>query len=272
MAEKPGGVKISEGWGFYANIIQMNIDIKQHNIEIQKNLESWQKKPLLREIYKGFYDLILSWVRQDLKGETVELGSGIGNFKSVYPTCIATDIFPNPWVDQVESAYKLSFPDNSVSNLIMFDVFHHLAYPGSALEEAKRVLVSGGRVIIFDPYISLLGLLVYGVLHHEPVALFKKINWLVSSNQNPDEKYYAAQGNATRIFNFQFRIYNKFLKDWNILKIKKMSAISYILSGGFSKPSLYPISFLSFIKRIEKFFDSLPLVFATRLLVVLEKK
>jgi len=158
------------------------INIDQHNLEIQKNLEAWNKKPLLREIYRGFYDLILKWVRSDLKGEVVELGSGIGNFKSVYPKCIATDIFPNPWIDQVESAYNLSFQNNSVSNLVLFDVFHHLAFPGSALKEFNRVLAKDGRVIIFEPYISLLGLIIYGIFHHEPVSLFKKMVKILMNN------------------------------------------------------------------------------------------
>lgn len=243
----------------------MSFSIEQHNVEIQKNLEAWNNKPLLREIYKGFYNLILGWVRKDLGGEVVELGSGIGNFKSIYPSCIATDIFPNPWIDQVESAYKLSFEDRSVSNLVLFDVFHHLAFPGSALNEFNRVLVKDGRVIIFEPYISLLGLIIYGVLHHEPIAIFKKINWFYKKGENPDEKYYAAQGNATRIF-------RNSLEGWNIIKIKKMSALSYVLSGGFSKPSFYSLKSLPFIKKIEKILDFLPLIFATRMMVVLEKK
>jgi len=250
----------------------MSFSIEQHNIEIQKNLEAWNKKPLLREIYKGFYDLILKWVRSDLNGEVVELGSGIGNFKSVYSKCIATDIFPNPWIDQVESAYNLSFQNSSVSNLVLFDVFHHLAFPGSALNEFNRVLVKGGRVIIFEPYISLLGVIIYGIFHHEPVSLFKKINWFYKNGENPDEQYYAAQGNATRIFRKNLEIRGKSLEEWNIIEIKKMSALSYVLSGGFSKPSFYSIKNLPLIKKIEKVLDLLPLIFATRLLVVLEKK
>ncbi len=246
----------------------MSVSIDQHNKEIQKNLESWNRKPLLQKIYKIFYEQILEFVRKDLKGETVELGSGIGNFKSVYSKAVATDIFENPWIDRVESAYKLSFADNSVSNLIMFDVFHHLAYPGSALEEAKRVLELHGRVIIFDPYISLLGLIVYGIFHHEPVGLFKKINWLAPPGINPDDKYYAAQGNASRIFKDSNK---ERLKDWKIIKIKKISALSYVLSGGFSKPALYPESVLPFIKKLERVLDCLPLIFATRTLIVLEK-
>jgi len=51
-----------------------------------------------------------------------------------------------------------------------------------------------------------------------------------------------------------------------------MSALSYVLSGGFSKPSFYSIEVLPIIKKIEKVLDLLPLIFATRMMVVLEKK
>jgi hypothetical protein len=143
-----------------------------------------------------------------------------------------------------------------------------LAFPGSALEEARRVLISKGRVIIFEPYISFFGLIIYGALHHEPLGLFKKINWFYE-DENSDEKYYAAQGNATRVFK-DLKIER--LKDWNIIEIKKMSALSYVLSGGFSKPSFYSIEKLPFIRKIEKVLDLFPLFFATRMMVVLEKK
>ncbi len=178
----------------------MKSSIEQHNIEIHSNKEKWENKPLLRKIYLGFYQDIVRWLNLNDFGAVVELGSGIGNFKMAYPSCITSDIFPNPWIDRVESAYRLSFQNAAVSNLILFDVFHHLAFPGSAFEEFKRVLGDKGRVIIFDPYISVLGLLVYGVFHHEPVALFKKINWMRDGKADPDDTYYAAQGNATRVF------------------------------------------------------------------------
>ena len=71
-------------------------------------------------------------------GSVVELGSGIGNIKEVIPKCLCTDLFPNPWLDYVENAYALSFGSASVSNLILFDVFHHLKYPGTALQEFHR--------------------------------------------------------------------------------------------------------------------------------------
>ncbi|HLO16412.1 MAG TPA: hypothetical protein VK206_16390, partial [Anaerolineales bacterium] len=81
--------------------------------------------------------------------------------------------------------------------------------------------------------------------------------------------YYAAQGNATRIFvgnNFRPK-----LTGWQKIETIRLSAIAYAASGGFSKPQLYPTSMLPLIKKLEKVLDLFPLLFANRLLVILEK-
>ncbi len=250
----------------------MSLPLDQHNKEIQANYDSWNRKPLIRDIYKGFYTEVLKYIREDIVGEVIEVGSGIGNFKGVYPKAIATDLFPNPWIDRVESAYHLSSKDDSVSNLVIFDVLHHLKYPGLALREFHRALKTKGRAIIFEPYASLLGLIVYGIFHHEPVGFFKKIEWMDTKGEDPDKHYYAAQGNSARIFRKNSFWRREIEKDWNIIVIKKFAALSYVLSGGFSKPALYPRFFLHFMKGIDWLFDFFPLIFATRVLVVLEKK
>jgi SAM-dependent methyltransferase len=247
----------------------MDIPLDQHNIEIQRNKKAWDSKPLLREIYRNFYHEILSHMHTSIPGQVVEIGAGVGNFKHVCPQAIATDIFPNPWIDRVESVYQLSFEGSSVSNLVLFDVFHHLASPGSALRECKRVLAKSGRVIIFEPYISLFGFFVYGLFHHEPLGLFRAIQWQGAHN---NETYYAAEGNATRVFGARSHFKKEIQADWNIVARKKYSALSYVLSGGFSKPALYPESFLPLLRKIEKVLDLFPILFATRVMIVLEKK
>lgn len=249
----------------------MELPLEQHNKEIQENLNSWNSKPLIRDIYKGFYELVLQHIRED-GGEVIEVGAGIGNFKSVYPKAIATDLFPNPWLDRVESAYHLSSGDGSVSNLVVFDVLHHLKFPGLALQEFKRVLKPKGRAIIFEPYASLLGLIVYGMFHHEPVGFGKKIQWVPQAGENPDASYYAAQGNSARIFRENSVWRKEIEKDWNILVIHKLAALSYVLSGGFSKPALYPRSLLPFMRIVDSILDYVPWLFATRVLIVLERK
>lgn len=244
---------------------------EQHNLEIHKNLAYWRQKPLLKVIYDEFYAHITHYLVRLNGGKIVELGSGIGNLKMCIPDAICTDLFQNPWIDQVENAYTLSFSDQSVSNLILFDVFHHLQYPGMAFQEFGRVLMPHGRVILFEPAVSLLGLFVYGLFHHEPLALNKEIEWMAPEGFDPwASPYYAAQGNASRLFSKKKT--NSDWAEWNLLVNKRSSALAYVLSGGYSKPQLFPSALYQGIKQVEKFFDLFPVLFATRILVVLEKK
>lgn len=241
----------------------------RHNTEIHQNLLFWQKKKLLHRIYTDFYREITRHINKEVEGKIVEIGSGIGNLKMILPDCVCTDAFANPWIDQVENAYRLSFEDRSVSNLILFDVWHHLQYPKCVLEEFNRVLKPQGRIIIFEPYISMLGGLVYGVFHKEPIGWFSDIQ----TEKRVDVErmgYYAAQGNATRMFCSSG--YRDILSGFSIAEIKKWSALSYVMSGGYSGRQLYPSCLYRFLKCVEKIFDWMPFLFATRMLVVLEKK
>ena len=244
--------------------------INLHRDLIDKNHELWNQKPILQKVYTELYR-IMDENRSKVKGKTVELGSGMGSIREVIPDCIRTDLFPYPWLDQIENAYRLTFEDASISNLLMVDVFHHLHYPGNALQEFYRVLVPGGRVIMMEPGLGLLGRMIYEWMHVEPVGKSDNITWFAPEGWSPnDMDYYAAQGNATWIFTK-----NKFsgkLNQWNVIQTKEIAALAYAASGGYSGPQLYPTQAYPLIKLLEKFLQLFPKLFATRLLVVLEKK
>lgn len=246
----------------------MGIDLHQQSIH--KNVQYWHQKPLLQKLYADFYRLIAQNLSNLPDAKIVELGSGLGNIREIIPDCLRTDLFPNPWIDQIENAYKLSFEGETISDLILTDVFHHLRYPGTALQEFGRVMRKGGRVLMLEPYMSALGLLVYGIPHDEPIAIINKIEWNAPEGWSPENiDYYAAQGNASRIF-----AGNKFrsrLGDWKKIETIRLSATAYVASGGFSKPQLYPTSMLPVIKKLENLLSLAPTLFATRLLVILEK-
>lgn len=243
--------------------------IDRHNEEICRNRENWCKKPLLQMVYGDFYRLIDSQLNHDATGPVVELGSGIGAISEFIPDCIRTDLFPNPWIDRVENAYRLSFVDESVGNLILFDIFHHLRYPGTALCELHRVLAVGGRVIVFEPCISLLGLLVYGLGHEEPLRLGQRIEYYAPDGWTPEQDtYYAAQGNACRFFN---RTFETDFPQWRIVHKQRLAAFSYVLSGGYSRRQLYPDRWYPLMKKIDSLGSLAPWFTATRLMIVLEK-
>lgn len=244
--------------------------ISRHEEGILKNRRRWDEKPLLRKVYERFYRLIGEQIRRDIPGMIIELGSGVGAAKQFIPDCATTDLFPNPWIDRVENAYRLSSATQSVSNLILFDVWHHLEFPGTALNEFQRVLVPGGRAILFEPDVSLLSLIVYGVFHHEPVGLWKTITWLVPEGFSPDTApYYSAQGNCARVFKSRQR--SAHLQGWQIRDVVRLSAISYVASGGYSRAQLYPTALLPIVEMLDGACDLLPWLFSTRMLVVIEK-
>lgn len=249
----------------------LSIPSEQHNIEIARNRQVWGGKPLIREIYRSFYGEIASRLRRDLGGATVELGSGMGNIKEVIPDCVTTDLFSNPWIDRRENAYRLSFGRGTVANLILCDVWHHLAHPGTALAEFARVLEPGGRLILFEPGMGLLGRLIYGFFHHEPLGLGRPFAWEAPPGFDPEAApYFAAQGSATRFFLNRER--TDYEATWRVVEIRRLAALSYAAAGGFTRLRFYPAAALPAMRALDRLLDLLPGLTSTRLLVVLERR
>ncbi|MBF0623562.1 MAG: class I SAM-dependent methyltransferase [Magnetococcales bacterium] len=245
--------------------------IQRHNDEIHANALMWERKPALRLCYRDFHSAIAACLAPSHGGGCLEIGSGIGKIKEVLPDCITSDLFGNPWIDREENAYHLDFKDGSLDNIIMFDVFHHLEYPGSALAESWRVLRPGGRLTIFEPDVGWLGRMVYGVFHPEPLGLDQPIDWTGPPHfDSPVLRYYAAQGNASRVF-VKHEIPDA-LDGWELVARIRKSALTYVASGGFSGRQLYPTVAYPVLRWIERLLDRFPAVFATRLLVSLQKQ
>jgi len=247
-----------------------SLPVGQHDVEIQANRLAWQRKAHLRAVYRGFHELVASRLDRAVPGAVVELGSGMGSIKEVIPGCVTTDLFPNPWLDRQENAYRLSFADATVSNLVLFDVWHHLRYPSAALSEFRRVLAPGGRAIILDPAISWTGRFVYGLFHHEPVGMHTRITWDAPAGFKPgDADYFAAQGSATRVF--WRREDPSRLAGWEILEVLPLASFEYLATGGFSGPQIGGATAFRLWRRLDRALSRWPNLFAARLLVVLKR-
>ncbi len=119
--------------------------------------------------------------------------------------------------------------------------------------------------------LGLMGRIIYEWMHVEPVGKAHDITWFAPEGWSPHEMdYYAAQGNATWIFTKN--LFSTQLNQWNTIEIKKIPALAYAASGGYSGPQLYPSATYPLIKSFEKFLGFFPSIFTTRLLIVLEKK
>lgn len=242
-----------------------------HEALVEKNASLNRSKPSVDWAYERLFDQLIPCLPQNPDHPIVEFGSGHRDLRSRVPGLIRTDIFTRPGIDRVESAYQTSFADHSISAILAIDVFHHLEFPYHALNEWYRILVPDGRVILLEPAISLLGKLVYGPFHAEPIGHPRKIRTgAPPPDFDPfDSRYYAAQGNATFLFVQRKDILWE--QDWRALHIERFAALYYILTGGYTRPQLAPLNLLKRIHRMEPLFKKFPQLFATRLMVVLQK-
>jgi SAM-dependent methyltransferase len=231
----------------------------------------FKKKNIIKLIYNNYYLLIKNNLLKNNKYPILEIGSGGGYIKKLIPKCITSELFKNRGIDRIENIYKIEFENNSLSNIILIDVFHHLEFPLIALNEIKRVLIKRGRLIMIEPAMGLIPRIIYKIFHYEPNGFDIKINRHERlSSKFKIKKYFSSQSYAWRIF---------FLNEINIgknfkkIKIVPFSDFAFLLSGGHSYRSFYPEIFYPFIKYIDKILSIVSLrIFSSRMLIVIEKK
>ena len=252
--------------------------------------EVWQQRPLLREIYRRYFaEMVKHFARGRPGGGpagdcglVVEIGGGSGNFRDYFQThhggdgrLIATDIVPTRHCDLAADAMALPFADGSVDNLVMMDVLHHIPFPLRFLAEAERVLRSGGRVVMTEPYISPASRIIFAVGHPEPVvpsaAIFGESADLDPSPLRGSGAFASNQATPTLLFFRDRERFEKRFPGLRLVHLFRRSLFVYPLSGGFSGPKLIPRFLEPVAWGAEWMLTPLAPLLACRLLVVLEK-
>jgi len=232
---------------------------------LKKFRRTWNRKPILRKIYTKWYKKISNYL---LSGKTLEIGSGIGNFKKFKPEIISSDIIDCEWLDKCFDAHKIPYLENSLSNITMIDVFHHLSDPTLFLEEAYRVLKTKGRIIMIEPFPSAISHIIYRKFHPEPFImelgnkkrLMTKNPW--QANQALPYLYF---------FKKQSKYLDEFKNKFKILKREKFCFFGYPLSGGFERNQLIPDFLLPFTDKLEDLLRPMRNLLSFRCFIVVEK-
>lgn len=204
------------------------------------------KKPFLKRLYKDWYHIFIQISKNINQGNYLEIGSGGGFLKDMFPEVITSDIQDLPGLDMVFSAEQLPFQDNELGSIMMLNVFHHIPKPHAFLKEAQRTLVKGGKIIMIEPANSTLARFIYKKFHHEPFdekagREIKSGSPLSNSNQALPHIY----------FERDLEIFKTDFPQLKINRITYHSPFSYIISGGVSRSAMLPYFMYSFVKAAE---------------------
>lgn len=227
----------------------------------------WERKPVLRTIYKHYYRRITALT---VSGRTLEIGGGSGNLKQFLPDVVSTDILPGAWLDTMADAQRLPFRDCAFDNIVFVDVLHHIEDPAAFFAEASRVLRDGGRIVMVEPAITPVSYPFYKFIHQEPVLM--KVDPLCSPARREFRRdpFDSNQAIPSLLFGRHRAAFGQRFPEFTITTRRFLSLVAYPLSGGFQRWCLIPRRAVSLLLRIEDRLEGLigPLM-GFRLLVAL---
>lgn len=214
----------------------------------------WRAKPALRAIYADAYRRIAAAA---VPGRSLEIGGGIGNLKDHLPDTVSVDIQFCPWLDAVADAHHLPFGDRRFENVVLFDVLHHLQWPGRFLAEAARVLKPGGRLLMVEPAITPLSYPFFRWLHHEPVDMAADPIDPWPADMVKTDPYESNQAIPTLLLGRHHQRLAAAAPQFRVSEIAYFGFIAYPLSGGFRPWSAIPESWVQPLLAIERRFEPL---------------
>ena len=225
-------------------------------------------KPFLKKIYEEWYQGFIDATHTCPAGKFVEIGSGGGFLKDMFPQVVTSDILPLPVCDMAFSAEEMPFEANSLSGIFMLNVLHHIPHPGKFLAEAERVLKKGGMIYFVEPANTLMSRFIYKNFHHEPFIPESK-SWEFESLGPLSDANGAI---PWMIFSRDIEKFNKEFPKLRCEQVRVHTPFRYLMTGGLSKPSMVPASMFGAVTALEAIFTPFfPLLGLFQTIVVRKK-
>mgnify|MGYP000997498826 CR=1 FL=1 len=183
-------------------------------------------------------------------GKILEIGSGGGCIKDIYPQIITSDVTEVNNVDMVVDAQHLPFEDNELSAIFAMHVIHHIPDINLFLQEAMRCVKKGGGLVIVEPYWSPVAKVLYKKCHPEPFDE-KANSWILDSTgpmsgSNQALSYILLKRDRKEFFGRY--------PEFELVYHRPFNSLRYLATGGvWLKPKLPQFCF-PLLKGMEKIF------------------
>ena len=221
-----------------------------------------------------------SWMNRFIveNDKGIDLGSGAG-FSKFYiknKNLKLTDLSMDDHIDIKNlDAQNTNFDDNSLDYVISANMIHHLAYPMKYFKEMHRILKKSGKLIIFEPYCSVIFQLVEIFMRHEGFNFEVDVWNEKEPISDQDDLWDGNLAVSNLIFDDKIQ-FNRHLGSFFSIKHEKLVECLIFLNSGGVTSKTFHLPMNSFVLKIVKNIDKIlvkfmPNIFCMGRQIVLEK-
>lgn len=226
-----------------------------------------KKNLLLNAVYQNFKKEILKYISSHGTKPILEIGSSDHSLlRDTIPNVITSDIIPDEKNDICCSAELLPFDNKSLYGIVMCNVLHHIKNPRKFFNEAQRVLVENGKIVMIEPSMTFFGKWIRKLFHHENLDV--KAFWEIPGD---DPIMDANLANPWIIFKRDIKIFREEFPGLELIEYYSHTPLMYLLSGGANRKSIVPGGFLKLIIFIEKLISPLNEIFGYSATIVVKR-
>ena len=200
------------------------------------------RKRFVRTLFAGFYARCRR-ADEDYFGAAsatrrIELGSGAGLLKSLYPDVLTSDVKHLAYIDLVARGEELPFPAGSLRAIYAMNVFHHVSDPRTFFTEIERVVAPGGGIVMVEPYYGPLARLIFKRLFTQ-----ESYDTLVAEWPRHGRQQVASEANQALSYIVLKRDQQRWQAEFPGLELvadQPHTHLGYLLSGGVNFRQLVP--------------------------------
>ena len=227
-----------------------------------------KRNKFLNKTYLSWYESFAKYVQNVEEKKILELGSGGGIIKDLYPNVITSDVIALPNCDIVCRAENIPFKSEELDAIFLLNTLHHISDVTRFFDEASRVLANDGIIYITEPANTPLSRFIYKNFHHEPFNT-NQIGWEIEST-NP--LFDSNQALCWIIFHRDKKVFNRLFPNLLVERRFLHTPFRYLLSGGYSMNPLLPswcYPAVNFLEQLLYPFNRFSALFET---VIIRKK